>query len=103
MSATAWMDRFGVEPAIAGDIAERSAGRSRLWVLKQVVAAIALTTVRDVRLHPWRALTRVAAGWVFVLLFFFALGNWLTNAPGKMIWNWTIDHGYDGLRVWWFG
>src|SRR4051812_9631723 len=98
MNATRWMDRFGVDPSISGDIVERSMGRSHLWVFRQLVAAIALTTVRDVRWHPWQALTTLFIGWASVLLFFFALGNSLTNAPGKMIWNWTVEHGYDGFR-----
>ncbi|HEY7171757.1 MAG TPA: hypothetical protein VH417_12990 [Vicinamibacterales bacterium] len=101
MTMGRWMDRFGVNAAIAGDIVERSSGRSRLWVCRQAVAAIALSTVSDLRSRPWHAAAVLLVGWTSLLLFF-TMGDRIANAPGKIIWNWTVEHGYDGLRVWWF-
>jgi hypothetical protein len=96
------MDRFGVDPSISGDIVERASGRSRLWICRQAMAAIALTTVRDVRSRPRQALAAMLVGWGSVLLFF-TFGDGIANAPGKIIWNWTVEHGWDGFRAWWFG
>jgi hypothetical protein len=102
MTLARWMDVFGVDAAIIGDIVERSTGRSRRWVCRQVAAAIALSAVRDVRSRPWHAVVALLIGWGSVLLFF-TMGDRIATAPGKIIWNWTVAHGYDGFRVWWFG
>jgi hypothetical protein len=101
MNAMRWMDWFGVDPSISGDIVERAARHSRFWICRQVLAAIVLTTVRDLRSRPRQALAAMLVGWGSVLLFF-TFGDRIANAPGKIIWNWTVEHGYDGLRTWWF-
>jgi hypothetical protein len=70
MNAIRWMDRFGVDQPTAGDIAERSSGRSRLWALRQVVSAIVLATVRDVRSRPRQVVL--------------ALPSWLGRRPAVL-------------------
>jgi hypothetical protein len=86
------MDRFGVDASISGDIAERSKGRSRVWIFRQVGSAIAFATVRDVRSHPWQVLAAVLVGWASVLLLF-TMGDPIAMAPGKIMWNWTVSTG----------
>jgi hypothetical protein len=54
--ATALMDRFGVEPALIGDVLEqRRAGRSRAWFWRQVVVVLFSAVVRDLAAHPLRS------------------------------------------------
>src|SRR5581483_11656066 len=57
----------GTQESIAGDITERyMRGRSRLWYWRQVLAAVVMATVREVRTHTFRSIRAVAIGWGLV-------------------------------------
>jgi hypothetical protein len=50
LSALWLMNRFGVDEALAGDLAKQ-AGRSPLWLWQQVVGALAIAILKDFRAH----------------------------------------------------
>ena len=51
--------------ALVGDVVElRQAGRSRAWVLRQVLQAVAVEVGRQARRHPWLTLSGVVSAWV---------------------------------------
>jgi hypothetical protein len=93
MNAMRWMDRFGVDPAIAGDIAERSTDRSRVWVLRQGLAAVGATAVRDLCLRPAQTIAGVLAGWAVLVAVGFVLNALATQVAIGML---------MPLKFWWW-
>jgi len=73
------LQRWGVDEALIGDLAEqRAAGRSRAWFWRQVIAAVARRLVSDVIAHPFRTMFAVAIGLILRRL---TLAAWGTNGP----------------------
>jgi hypothetical protein len=88
-----WLDCFGVDPAIAGDIVERSPGRSRVWTLRQGLAAVAATAIRDVRSRPAQTIAGVLAGWAVLIVVGFVLRALATQVAIGML---------MPLKFWWW-
>ena len=88
------------DESFAGDLAEEhAAGRSRAWYWRQVLSAVALTSIRQTGAHPLRAVVAVTTGWAALLLFC-ALGDRVAGGMAGWIWNWDRQTAYqDG--VWW--
>jgi hypothetical protein len=67
-------------PALAGDLAEEySAGRSAVWLWRQVLAAIAFTIAKEIDSQQLLAIRAVVAGEAAVLLCYFALIRMLSS------------------------
>ena len=69
MKLAMWLlARFGVlerNESLAGDLLEeRAAGRSRVWLWRQVVSAIVESVLRDWKEHWALALRAIATGWL---------------------------------------
>jgi hypothetical protein len=77
--AALWLlERLGPRnESVAGDIAERFAAHSRsaAWVWRQVLAAIAVATVHDIRQHTLLAVASVAVGFLLMQSFAVVLGG----------------------------
>lgn len=99
------LERCGVDEALLGDIdEERRAGRSAWWLTRQVSVAIARTTLREWRLHPWLALRAILVGWLlsqawglgYKEMLFRLLPDYLSNEWARMgLWsveivNWIV-------------
>ena len=100
--ATALLLRFGPQDdSFVGDLAEEySGGRSRAWFWRQVLAAIALASVRQIEAHPLRTTMAVATGWATALLLFFTLGDRVANGLAGWLWAWDRQTAYQ-TGVWW--
>ena len=101
--ATGLLLRLGPhDESFAGDLAEEyAAGRSRAWYWRQVLAAIALTSIRQVGAHPMRAAGAVMAGWAAMLLVFFAIDQYgVADALAGWVWNWDRQTAYQTGRWW---
>jgi len=104
--ATALLKRLADGPqceALIGDLTERYQSRqSALWYWREVVSAIFACAVNDIREHAGLTLRAVVvwyvlawlAGWA-ALFAYASLGLWM--------WNWTVAHDLNTLRVLWFG
>ena len=55
-------------PLVGDLLEERNRGRSRSWLWRQVVVAVAQRCVRDVRAHGLLAVAALVTGWFFVLV-----------------------------------
>ena len=99
--ATGLLLRLGPhDESFAGDLAEEyAAGRSRAWYWRQVLSAIALTSMRQVGAHPLRSGIAVAAGWATMLLFF-AVGDRVAGGLAGWLWNWDRQTAYQ-TGLWW--
>jgi hypothetical protein len=61
--------------AMVGDLIEQYAGgRSRSWYWRQVIAAVARSTLTDARSHAVSALSGIAIGWIMLSAFASVLG-----------------------------
>jgi hypothetical protein len=100
--ATALLLRLGSpDAALVGDLAEEyRAGRSRAWYWRQVGAAIVLGAAHEARVHPFRLLAGVAAGWALLILIFTSFGDRTADAAAGWIWNWDRQTAY-ATGVWW--
>jgi hypothetical protein len=88
---------------IRGDLDEQyRQGRSAAWYWRQVLAAIVLDNGGELRRHPLRAVITCLCGYALLFALNFA-GNALHQSMGKFVWNWTVEHEWDTLRVLWFG
>jgi hypothetical protein len=93
--ATWLFDTFASGPShesVAGDIAERfRAGRSRVWYGRQVLAAILLAVLNEIRTHTFRAIRAVAVGWslTFIVLWDFQALFDLHSGIGILPASWT--------------
>ncbi len=69
MKAACWvMERFGVAPALIGDILEGAARHSIVWSSAQVLGATLRTVSNDLRQHPVLAMRAIVAGWALYFL-----------------------------------
>ena len=104
--ATGLLKRLADGPqceALIGDLIERYQRRqSALWYWRQAVTAIVARAINDVREHVGLTLRAIAVWYLLAwlagqlaLLAYSQLGLWM--------WNWTIAHDLDLLRVLWFG
>jgi hypothetical protein len=89
--------------SLSGDLVEGyQRGRSRLWLWRQILMAIGIDAARDAAKHWLRAIGAVITG-VALLMMFMVSTSVLVDSLGLWMWNWTVVHGLDGLRVFWFG
>jgi hypothetical protein len=104
--ATALLKRLADGPqceALIGDVMERYQTRqSALWYWRQAVSAIFACAVNDVHDHAGLMLRAIAVWYVLAWIagrsamsVYQGLGLWM--------WNWTVAHDLDRLRVLWFG
>lgn len=89
--------------ALAGDLSERfRQGRSAAWYWRQTLRAILVCAVDGVRRQTGLAVLAVGLSYVLLVAAGYAASA-IHDASGIAVWNWTINHGFDGMRVWWFG
>ena len=104
--ATALLKRLADGPqceALIGDVMERyQTQQSALWYWRQVVRAIVACAVEEVRENAGLTVRAIAVwyllAWIagqFAMVVYHGLGRWM--------WNWTVAHDLDLLRVLWFG
>jgi hypothetical protein len=100
--ATGLLLRLGPQDeSFIGDLVEEySAGRSRAWYWRQVLSAVLLACVRQIRAQPARALGAVVTGWATLLLIFFILGDRTADGLAGWLWNWDRQTAY-ATQVWW--
>jgi hypothetical protein len=101
--ATAVLIRLGDgNDCIIGDLLEEySAGRSRLWYWRQVLALVATNTVVQVGTRPLRASVALTAGWATLLLGFTLFGDRTAEALARLFWSWDRASAYAGALPWW--
>jgi hypothetical protein len=89
--------------SMIGDLIEQyQRERSCVWYWRQVLTAILVGVVHDTRDHKRLAARALVAYFVLIQLFGF-LGAAMYHSVGILMWNWTVVHGFDTLRVMWFG
>ena len=72
--------------ALAGDLLERHrSGKSRLWLWRQVLAAIFAATWREWNTDRLGASRAVAVGWAAMLIFFFIAGDLLAHSADQTL------------------
>lgn len=100
--ATALLSRLGPgDESLLGDLAEEyQSGRSRAWYWRQVLSAVALTSMREVGAHPLRTLASIATGWGSLLLLFLAFGDLTANGLAGFFWGWDRQAAY--ATGWWW-
>jgi hypothetical protein len=85
--------------SLLGDLIEQYRnGRSPTWYWWQVLTAILVGAIRDVRDHKVLAIRAVATGWLLYVLFSFPV-NWLSGATRVWFTNSLIDTGR--YSFWW--
>jgi hypothetical protein len=99
---TAWLlERFTVDGPLIGDLAEElRKGRSAAWYWRQVLAAVVMTSAREIGGHTLNAVRAIATGWAVLLLIFIFLGDRVANGLAYRIWGWTRPMGYSPAYVW---
>jgi hypothetical protein len=97
LALLAW---FGVEDALAGDVLEAfTAGRSRLWLWRQVSAAMLVHVSGQLRARPLALLRGVALGWIVLAGTFVLLGDRVTEALAWAVSGWDRAEAYRS--GWW--
>jgi hypothetical protein len=97
--ATWLLERSDVDEPLIGDLVERYKRRpSRLWYWRQVLFAIVADIVSRIREHPLLIVRGVALGAALIWFLRWSTGP-LSVSFGVFVWNWTIEHELDGLRV----
>jgi len=77
--------------ALIGDLQEeRQRGRSRVWYIAQILAAIIVGSWKDIRTHRLLALRAIGIGIAALVLYFFAAGALLNFVQRRL---------YEGIRV----
>jgi hypothetical protein len=104
--ATWLLQRWGSgsrQVSLVGDLIEQYRdGRSRGWYWRQVLRAIVVGAVHDIREHRLLAV-RASVGGFLLLLLSIRLVQTMYNEAGVLVWNWTVTHGWDTARGLWFG
>jgi len=89
--------------ALAGDLFEQyQRGRSAGWYAAQVLWAIAAGAVYDAGQHYVLAIRAIVIWYVLAWI----TADLAVNAYGLFglwMWNWTVAHDWDVLRIIWFG
>ena len=106
--ATWLLKRAGRHPnseSLAGDLIERyQNGRSAAWYWRQVLVAIGLGSLDEIRGHKWLAARAVLVGWT--LLWGTRYFSRVLEMPGSALsvaaGNWLLTHDHESLRWWWF-
>jgi hypothetical protein len=105
--ATWLLQRFDVNDSVVGDLVERFQRRpSVVWYWRQTLTTISVTLRHDIWTHRLLAVRALAIGWAAPWLLLAMLRTPVRNLSsliGKPIWNWTIENGFDGVRILWFG
>ncbi len=90
------------EEPIVGDLLEEyGAGRSRRWFWWQVLSAVAVSVIREIRHHPVLTLRAIATGWAILALLFVLFGDAAADGLAKLLWNWDRQMAYGGSQEWW--
>jgi hypothetical protein len=89
--------------ALAGDLMEQyQRTRSPAWYWTQALTAMVVGGAWDLADHWLLAGRAIAMWWVLSWV-----SGWVTTAVhqslGLVVWNWSVDHGFDMFRVFWFG
>jgi hypothetical protein len=96
------MERFGVDPSLIGDLAERrTAGASGLWLFRQAGLAIVLKIFHDITGHWVLALRALAAGFLINQSLTLALdipGLAMSRWFGVTMGNFLLEHSFDAVR-----
>jgi len=98
------LERLGADDeALIGDLVEEyRRGRSRAWYWAQVLSSVAMRSRHGVATNPGGALAALAAGWMLLLAFFFALGNPVVIALATRVFGWNRQWtNSGGFEVWW--
>jgi hypothetical protein len=97
--ATSLLERLGVDEALVGDLIERfQHRRSRFWYWRQALFAILADSLGRIREHPLLIVRGVALGAALIWFLRWSTGP-LSIWFGVFVWNWTIEHELDVLRV----
>lgn len=88
---------------LVGDLSEQfRQGRSTAWYWRQTLRAIVVCAVDDVQRQTGLAVLAVGLSYILLVAAGYAASA-IHDASGIPVWNWTVNHGFDGMRVWWFG
>ena len=91
------------QESLIGDLMEQyQRRRSAAWYWRQVLTAIVVGVVHDMRHHSVLVVRSIGVFAILVWLLgkiAFVGHSWL----GVWVWNWSVVHGFDTLRVLWFG
>jgi hypothetical protein len=80
-----------------GDLQEEyESGRSPGWYWRQVLRAIAASTVRQIHAHPLEMIRAVIVGWAFLWIFFSHVFPLLVSPD-----EWLFVRGVADIRSWW--
>ncbi len=105
-AATWLLMRLGTGPqleGLLGDLMEQyQTRRSRLWYWSQVITAIGAGAVQDLGTHMGVGLRAIAVWYALSWAAAWATTS-LHQSLGLIVWNWTVSHGLDTVRVAWFG
>ncbi len=93
------LERFGVDPALVGDLIERrGAGASVVWFWRQAVLAIAIKITRDITNHWLLALRALVVGAITMQALSLALNSpgvaasqWFGVKAGNLLLEWHLE------------
>jgi hypothetical protein len=104
--ATWLLQRLACGPegeALAGDLIEQyQRGRSAVWYHAQVAWAIVAGAAEDARQHYVLAIRAVIL-WYLLAWITAQVALEVYGLFGQWIWNWTVAHDWNVLRIVWFG
>jgi hypothetical protein len=82
---------------LLGDLVEQyQHGRSRSWYWRQVVVAVIVATIQDLREHKLPVVRATSVGIAVVWLLGWAFPTFWV---GKAVWNWTVENNLDTIRM----
>src|SRR5947208_12219810 len=87
------LDRFDVDQALMGDLAEEYANHSRVWFWRQTFVAVMKKGAADVRHHKLLAVRAVVIGWMVETLIGPTKQLMIPLLQGN--WSWRLDVWLD--------
>src|SRR5436309_1129016 len=85
--------------SLIGDLMEQHRRkRSGAWYWRQVLAAILVGAVRDIREHKLLTMRAVTVCYCLMRISSF-LAEKLYRFFGLWVWNWTVAHDFDTIRL----
>jgi hypothetical protein len=83
--------------SLLGDLVEQyQHGRSQSWYWKQVIVAVVIATIQEVRNHRLLVIRATSVGIAVVWWLGWAFPTvWV----GKSVWNWTVENNFDTARM----
>jgi len=89
--------------ALVGDLVEQFQRRSSvIWYWRQALTAIATGAAHDISEHLVLGIRAIAL-WYLLSWCAAELTIRIHHSLGLIVWNWTIAHDFDTLRLMWFG